>query len=237
MADVTIRAADGGSFSAYLATPHSASAGGTGRGPGVVLIQEIFGVNKVMRDLADGFARQGYVVLCPDLFWRQEPGIQITDQTEAEWQKAFSLYKGFDEAKGVDDLKATLAHMRKLPACTGKVGSVGYCLGGKLAYLMATRSDADCSVGYYGVAIEAALDEASHIKKPLMLHIAEKDQFCPAEAQAKVKGALKGNPHVAIHSYPGCDHAFARMGGQHYDKKSADLANERTAEFFKKNLK
>ena len=237
MPDVTIRAADGGSFGAYLATPPSTAGSGTGRGAGVVLIQEIFGINKVMRDLADGFARQGYVVLCPDLFWRQEPGIQITDQTEAEWQKAFSLYKGFDEAKGADDLKSTLAHLRKLPACTGKVGSVGYCLGGKLAYLMATRSDADCSVGYYGVGIEGALDEATSIKKPLMLHIAEKDQFCPPEAQAKIKDALKGNTHVTMHSYPGCDHAFARVGGQHYDKGAADLANQRTAEFFKKNLK
>jgi carboxymethylenebutenolidase len=236
MVDVSIRAAGGGSFGAYLATPHSTSAGGTGRGSGVVLIQEIFGVNKVMRDLADGFARQGYVVLCPDLFWRQEPGIQITDQSEAEWAKAFALYKGFDEAKGVDDLKTTLGHLKKLPACTGKVGTVGYCLGGKLAYLMATRSDADCSVGYYGVAIEAALDEASQIKKPLMLHVAEKDQFCPPPAQAKIRGTLAGNAHVALHTYPGVDHAFARLGGEHYDKKAADLANERTAAFFKKNL-
>jgi carboxymethylenebutenolidase len=236
MVDVSIRAADGGSFGAYLATPHSTSAGGTGRGSGVVLIQEIFGVNKVMRDLADGFARQGYVVLCPDLFWRQEPGIQITDQSEAEWAKGFALYKGFDEAKGVDDLKTTLDHLKKLPACTGKVGAVGYCLGGKLAYLMATRSDADCSVGYYGVAIEVALDEASQIKKPLMLHVAEKDQFCPPAAQAKIRDALAGNPHVTLHTYPGVDHAFARMGGEHYDKKAADLANERTAAFFKKHL-
>ena len=231
MPDVTIRAADGGSFSAYLATPS------VGRGPGLVVIQEIFGVNEVMRDLSDGFARQGHVVLCPDLFWRQEPGIQITDKTDAEWQRAFSLYKGFNEAKGVDDLKATLAHLRQLPACTGKVGSVGYCLGGKLAYLMATRSDADASVGYYGVGIEGALDEAKSIKKPLLLHIAEKDQFCPPDAQAKVKGALKSNPHVSIHSYPGMDHAFARVGGQHYDKAAADSANQRTADFFKKNLK
>jgi carboxymethylenebutenolidase len=231
MPDVTIRAADGGSFSAYLATPSA------GRGPGVVLIQEIFGVNKVMRDLADGFARQGHVVLCPDIFWRQEPGIQITDQTDAEWQKAFSLYKGFNEAKGIDDLKSTLTHLRQLPACTGKVGSVGYCLGGKLAYLMATRSDVDASVGYYGVGIEGALDEAKAIKKPLMLHIAEKDQFCPAEAQAKITDALRGNAHVTLHSYAGMDHAFARAGGQHYDKAAADTANQRTAEFFKKNLR
>jgi len=231
MTDVTVRAADGGSFSAYLATPKS------GKGPGVLLIQEIFGVNKVMRDLADGFAAQGYTVLCPDLFWRQEPGIQITDKTEAEWAKAFSLYKGFDEGKGADDLKASLAHLRKLPACTGKVGSVGYCLGGKLAYLTATRTDVDCAVGYYGVGIEGALGEAKAIKKPLMLHVAEKDEYCPPPAQAKIKEALKGNALVTIHFYPGMDHAFARVGGQHYDKKSADLANSRTAEFFAKNLK
>ncbi|HMK68220.1 MAG TPA: dienelactone hydrolase family protein [Stellaceae bacterium] len=230
MTEITIRAADGGSFSAYQATPKS------GKGPGVLLIQEIFGVNQVMRGLADGIAAQGYAVLCPDLFWRQQPGIQITDKTEAEWARAFELYKGFNEAKGVDDLKATLAHLRKLPACTGKAGSVGYCLGGKLAYLMATRSDADCSVGFYGVGIEGALEEAKNIKKPLLLHIAAKDQFCPPEAQAKIQAGLKGDAHVAIHVYPGMDHAFARPGGQHYDKASADLANSRTADFFRKHL-
>jgi carboxymethylenebutenolidase len=230
MAEATIRAADGGSFSGYLAVPAN------GKGPGILLIQEIFGVNKVMRDLADSFAAQGYSVLCPDLFWRQEPGIQISDKTEAEWARAFQLYQGFDEAKGVDDLKATLAHLRGLPSCTGKVGSVGYCLGGKLAYLMATRSDADCSVGYYGVGIEKALDEAARIRKPLMLHIAEKDQFCPPEAQTRIKASLGKNPLVALHSYAGMDHAFARMGGQHYGKAAAETANRRTAEFFKTHL-
>jgi carboxymethylenebutenolidase len=230
MTDVTIRAADGGSFSAYLATPKS------GKGPGIVLIQEIFGVNKVMRDLADGFAAQGHTVMCPDLFWRQEPGIQITDKTQEEWNKAFSLYQGFNVEKGVDDLKATLAALRKHPACSGKVGSVGYCLGGKLAYLMATRTDADANVGYYGVGIQDSLGEAKSIKKPLLLHVAAKDQFVPPEAQAKVKDALKGNSLVTIYTYNEQDHAFARIGGQHYDKGAADQANERTAQFFKKHL-
>jgi len=230
MTDVTIRAADGGSFSAYLATPKS------GKGPGIVLIQEIFGVNKVMRDLADGFAAQGYTVMCPDLFWRQEPGIQITDKTQEEWNKAFSLYQGFNVEKGVDDLKATLAALRKHPVCTGKVGSVGYCLGGKLAYLMATRTDADANVGYYGVGIQDSLGEAKNIKKALMLHVAAKDQFVPPEAQAKIKEALKSNSLVTIHGYAEQDHAFARVGGQHYDKTAADQANGRTAEFFKKHL-
>jgi carboxymethylenebutenolidase len=227
MTEVTISAADGGSFKAYLATPKS------GKGPGILLIQEIFGVNKTMRDLADGFAAKGYAVMCPDLFWRQEPGIDITDQ---QMEKAFGLYQGFNEAKGVDDLKATLAALRKHPACNGKVGSVGYCLGGKLAYLMATRSDSDANVGYYGVGIEAALAEAKSIKKPLLLHIAGKDQFCPPPAQAQIQQGLKGHAQVTMHLYPEMDHAFARVGGAHYDKAQADLANQRTADFFKQHL-
>ena len=230
MSSVTINAADGGTFSAYLAQPDQETA------PGILVIQEIFGVNKVMRDLCDGFAAQGYVALCPDLFWRQEPGIDITDQSEEEWNQAFSLYQGFDEAAGVQDLIASLAFLREYPRCSGKAGSVGFCLGGKLAYLMATRSDADCSVGYYGVGIEDALDETGKIDKPLMLHIAEKDQFCPPEAQSKIIAAMQSASTVAVHSYSGVDHAFARIGGAHYDQEAADLANNRTATFFTENL-
>ena len=162
MADITIKGPDG-SMSAYLALPKDRA-----RAPGVLVIQEIFGVNKVMRDLTDGFAAQGYVALCPDLFWRQQPGIQLTDQSEAEWQRAFQLYQGFNEAKGVGDLIVSLEHLRGIAQCNGKVGSVGYCLGGKLAYLMATRSNADASVGYYGVGIEKALGEAAAITRPLL---------------------------------------------------------------------
>ena len=230
MADITISGPDG-SMSAYLALPKDRA-----RAPGILVIQEIFGVNKVMRDLCDGFAAEGYVALCPDLFWRQEPGIQITDQTEAEWKRAFELYQGFNEAKGVQDLIAGLDHLRKLPNCSGKAGSVGYCLGGKLAYLMATRSNADCSVGYYGVGIENALNEASAITKPLLLHIAAEDKFVPKEAQEKIKAALTRNSAVSIHVYAGCDHAFARVGGEHWNAAAAKQANDRTAVFFAKHL-
>ena len=233
MAEISIKTADG-TFSAYVAAPRSLAPGK--KAPGILVIQEIFGVNKVMRDLCDGFAAQGYVALCADLFWRQEPGIQITDKTDAEWKRAFELYQGFNEARGVQDLIASLDHLRTLPSCNGRAGSVGYCLGGKLAYLMATRSNADANVGYYGVGIENALNEASAITKPLLLHIAAEDQFVPKEAQAKIKDALSRNSSVTLHVYPGCDHAFARVGGAHWNAEAAKQANERTAAFFARHL-
>src|SRR5499426_2433148 len=152
----TITSFDGDEFDAYLALPAS------GSGPGVALLQEIFGVNRVMRSIADWYARRGFVVICPDLFWRQERGVQLTDQTEAEWQRAFALYQGLDVDKAVEDAGATLAFLRQHPACMGKVGAVGFCLGGKLAYLLATRYAPDCSIGYYGVGIENALDEVAN---------------------------------------------------------------------------
>ena len=130
-----------------------------------------------MRAVADWYAARGFVVACPDLFWRQEPGVQLTDQSDAEFQRALELYQGLDEAKAVEDAMATLAFLRQHPACTGKVGTVGFCLGGKLAYLLATRSDVDCAVGYYGVDIESALTEAPRISRPTMLHMAGDDKY------------------------------------------------------------
>lgn len=232
MPDITIPTRDGGSFSAYAALPP-----GGGRVPGIVCIQEIFGINKVMRDIADFWAAKGYVVLAPDLFWRQEPGVQLSDGSEEGWKRAFELYQGFDIDAGIADLVATVTYLRSDPRCNGKVGTVGFCLGGLLAYLMACRSDADCNVGYYGVGIEQRLGEADKIAKPLMLHIAEADKFVPPEAQAAVKQGLAGKPEVTIHTYPGLDHAFARVGGQPYDKAAADLANGRTADAFKRALR
>ncbi len=230
MAEITVDAADGGSFMAYVAEAV------TGSGPGVLVIQEIFGVNAVMRGICDDIAGQGYLAVCPDIFWRQEPGIQITDQSEAEWQRAFELFQGFDVAKGVDDLKATLAAMRGLDGCSGAVGSIGYCLGGKLAYLMATRSDADCNVSYYGVGIDDLLDEAGTIHKPLLMHIAEEDGFVDKAAQAKIKAGLSENSLVTIHDYAGVDHAFARTNGVNWNEPAATLANERTAAFLRNYL-
>lgn len=229
MAEVTIKGRDG-SFKAYLALPRTTPAAG------IVVAQEIFGVNQVMRDTCDWLAGAGFVAICPDLFWRIEPGIDITDKTQAEWDRAFELFGLFDVDNGIADLQATLAQIRGHEACNGKAGSVGYCLGGKLAYLMATRSDADCNVGYYGVGLGDLLGEAGNIERPLLLHIAEKDRFSSPEEIDKVKQGLAANGKVTIEVYSGQDHAFARSGGEHYDAASAKRANERTINFFKEHL-
>lgn len=225
MPHVTVAAKDGGSFKAYVAMPAKTPA------PGLVVIQEIFGVNQVMRDLTDAYAAAGFVAICPDIFWRIEPGVDISDQSEAEWQKAFDLFGKFDVDQGVQDLSATLDHVRGMPECTGKAGSVGYCLGGKLAYLMATRSSADANVSFYGVGLDHLIGEAGKITKPFMAHVAEKDGFVPPAAQAVFVPVLQAHPQATVHVYAGQDHAFARVGGKHYDKASADLANERTGRF------
>jgi len=225
---ITISGPDG-NFTGYLATPK-----GDGPFPAIVVIQEIFGVNVVMRDICDGLAAQGYLALSPDLFWRIEPGIDITDQSEAEWAKAFELFNAFNVDNGIVDLQATINTARQLG--NGKVGTLGYCLGGQLAYLSATHTNADASVGFYGVNIQARLEEASNISKPLMLHIAGQDEFVPADAQAEIHAGLDNHSNVTLHDYPARDHAFARVGGAHYDKADADLANKRTLDFFKANL-
>lgn len=227
--NITIPGPDG-DFTGYLAKP----AGGTG--PGIVVIQEIFGVNKVMRSICDTLAAEGYMALCPDLFWRHEPGIELDDAVDADLQRAFSLYGEFNVDTGIDDIAATISTLRKTDGCTGTVGTVGYCLGGFLAYLSATRTDTDGSVGYYGVAIESKLEEASEITKPLMLHIAEEDEFVSKDAQTQVKDGLGSNDHITIHSYPGMAHAFARTGGAHFDAAAAGDANSRTYAFFKSAL-
>jgi len=231
MAEIGIEGADG-NFNAYIAKPE------TGGGPGLVVIQEIFGVNQVMRDLCDDFAAQGYVAACPDLFWRIKPGIHLTDKTEKEWDQAFEYMNKFlpEFEKGQADLQATVTHLRDLNDCTGKVGCVGYCLGGSLAYSMACASDSDASVGYYPVQIDDYLPYAKHVKNPAMFHVAENDGFCPPQSQVAIADAFSNNGNLTLFTYAGVDHAFARIGGANYDQTSAELANSRTADFFKSAL-
>lgn len=224
--NVTIQGKDG-SFGAYVAD------GKTTGGPAILVIQEIFGVNKVMRDIADSLAEEGYTAVAPDLFWRIEPGIDITDQTDAEWEKAFSYFKAFNVDKGVEDIASTIDWVRTQGH--RPVGAVGYCLGGLLAYLTGTRTDIDASVGYYGVGIDNYLGEAGKAKKPILLHVAEEDGFVSKDSQAKMKADLTG-PNFQLFWYPGRDHAFAREGGKHYHAGDAAAANKRTLDFFRRTL-
>lgn len=222
MSHLNIKAQDGsGSFKGYLALP------ARGFGPGLVLAQEIFGVNHTMRELADYLAEEGYVVLVPDLFWRQKPDVTL-GYTPEDWQQAFAYYQGFDEASGVQDIQASITALRACPQTKGGVGVLGFCLGGKLAYLAACRTDADVCVGYYGVGIENALDEANKIRVPLTLHIAGRDAYCPPEAQQQIIQTLQNLSAVSVNVYPEADHAFARKGGDHFHKPSALMAHQRT---------
>ena len=223
----TIKSFDGDEFDGYLALPAS------GYGPGIVVLQEIFGVNDYMRSVTDWYAAHGFVALCPDLFWRMERGVQLTD---ADWNKAIDFYQRLDEAKAVEDSAAALEFLRKHPACNGRVGAVGFCLGGNLAYLLSVRFKPDCAVGYYGVSIEKSLDEAKNLTSPLLLHIAGDDKFCPPEAQARIHGVFDDNPLVKIYDYPGREHAFGRVGGEHYHAADAELANLRSLEFLVTHL-
>jgi carboxymethylenebutenolidase len=227
--DITISTPDG-EFGGYLAAPSS------GRGPGIVVIQEIFGVNEFVRATADQFAARGFFALAPDLFWRLEPNIQLTDKTDAEWKRAFDLMGKFNIDNGVKDIQATITHLRHVPGVSGKVGTVGYCLGGLLAYLSATRTDSDASVGYYGVNIDTMIGEAKTIRRPLLLHIAEADEYVSPDARKAILAGVAGNALVTAHVYPKMNHAFARMGGAHYDHANAELANGRTLTFFRQHL-
>jgi carboxymethylenebutenolidase len=225
MTTIKINATDGsGSFDAYLVEPKHKPAGA------VVLIQEIFGVNQSMRDTAEQVADLGFFVLAPDLFWRIEPGVDITDKSKEEWDKAFALMNAFDGAKGIEDLNATLAAARTLPGCNGRAGTMGYCLGGRLAFAMAAHSDADINISYYGVGLDSMIADIPAITSPLLVHIADEDGFFPPEGRAKLVEAAKANSKIATYVYPKADHAFARVGGAHWDGRSAWIANGRSAE-------
>ena len=227
--NVTVKLRDG-TMSAFLALPERRPA------PGIVAIMEIWGVNDTMRQHAREFAEAGFVCLVPDLFWRQEPGVELSDRNPADGQKAFDLYYEFDYDLGVRDMEDTVRHVSAMPECTGKAGAVGYCLGGKLCYLLCCRTDIDCAVAYYGTYIEHNIREAKNLHRPFLLHMAMKDRWVQAEVNDLIERRLSPNPLVTIHKYPGADHAFARKGGKTYSKPEADRALGLTVDFFRKHL-
>jgi len=228
---ITISAADGGAFDAYRVKPAQ------GAGPGLVLLQEIFGINSFMRDMAQKFADEGYVVLVPDLFWRMQPGVVLEYNDDDFTQQAFSYYERFDVDQGIKDIADTVAALRAMPECnTSQVGSLGYCLGGKLAYLTAARTDVDCSIAYYGVAIEQSLDEADDIHCPMVMHFATEDMFVSPAAIEQIIEVFQKRDEIEIYCYPGLDHAFATPGRDSYHEPSAAMAYTRSVALLRKVL-
>ena len=227
---VTIKSFDGDQFDAYMSLPAS------GFGPGIIVLQEIFGVNQFIRNVADWYAAHGFVALCPDLFWRQEPGLDLNHWSDAEWKKGLALYAAYDRDKGVRDIVDTAHAAGQLDGASGKVGVMGFCLGGLMTFLTAAREKIDAAVAYHGGETEKYLDEADKITAPMLMHLAEEDEFISKEAQTKIKAALSNKPNVEIYSYPGCNHAFARHTGTHYNAAAAAKANGRTWQFLHDHL-
>lgn len=210
----------------------------------IIVIPEIFGVNAGIRQKCEGWARQGYLAAAPDIFWRFAPGIELDPDVPEQLQEAFGYFGQFADRNGSDevirDIEAAIHWIRR-PIDQGaegvaKVGCAGYCLGGRLAYMAAARTDIDASVGYYGVMIETMLGESHAIAKPLMLHIPTADHFVGPEAQAAIHAALDGHSRVTLHDYPGLDHGFATETGDRRDEAGAVLADGRTAAFLAQHL-
>ncbi|MDX2353136.1 dienelactone hydrolase family protein [Pseudomonas sp. NPDC077382] len=226
---IDIAAQDGESFKGYLALPP------TGTGPGIVLIQEIFGVNDHIQAVADQYALDGYVVLAPDLFWRTEAGVNL-GYSEADWDKAFALMKKLDFDLALTDLRSTATALRARGDCTGQVASLGYCMGGVLSYLCAANAGVDAAVCYYPGGIETKLDQAGKIECPILLHFAEEDQYISADAVASARSAL-ATKHAQIETYPGVDHGFNCWERPMYNQQAAALAHGRSLVFLANTFK
>ena len=228
---ITIDTLDGkGRFDTYVAEPAS-----TPRAA-IVVIQEIFGVNAGIRSKCDRLAADGYLALAPDLFWQIAPGVELDPDVPDQMQRALDLMGQFDQDAGIRDIEATIRTARGMLAEGGKVGVVGYCLGGRLAFMTAARTDVDASVGYYGVGIDGLLGEAHAIAHPVLLHIPQEDHFVDKDAQARMHAGLDDHPKVTLFDYPGEDHGFATEFGQRRSDESANLADQRTASFFAAHL-
>ena len=216
-------------FPAYVAKPSA-----TPRGA-IIVIQEIFGVNPGIRKKCDDWAAKGYLAVAPDVFWRQKPGLEFDADIPEQFQESIGYMMKHDFDLGIRDVEATIHWIRR-EAGVAKVGLVGFCMGGRVAYMAATRTDIDASVGYYGVMIDQMLGEANAIAKPLLLHVPTADGFVGPDAQKAMHEGLDGNSHVTIHDYEGLDHGFAAEHGARRDEEAAQLADKRTSDFFAQHI-
>jgi carboxymethylenebutenolidase len=228
--NTTFATLDGaGTIPAYVARPAGAPRGA------IIVIQEIFGINPGIEKKCEDWASKGYLAVAPDVFWRQKPGIELDADLPEQFQEAIGYMMKHDFDLGIQDVEATIHWIRR-EAGVPKVGLVGFCMGGKIAFLAATRTDVDATVGYYAVGVDQMLGESHAIAKPLLLHVPTADGFVPPEARAKMHEGLDGNAHVTLYDYEGLDHGFAAEHGQRRDEAGAALADQRTDEFFAQHV-
>jgi len=218
--EVRLTARDGRTFAGYQSVPSEP------RGPSIVVLQEIFGVNANIRATVDSLAAKGFLAIAPDIFWRQQPGVQLNPALEPDRDTATKLLKVLDTDLAVEDALCTLDHLCRLPGANGKRAAVGYCLGGKLAYLLAARTPIDAAVSYYGVGIQSVLEEAVGVRGKLLLFLAGDDHLCPPQAQAAIEAAVRPfADRITVSIFPGVGHAFARRGGSAFNEKMATKAD------------
>lgn len=230
MIEIEAPDADGG-FPAYLAEPAATTTAA------IVVIQEAFGLNARIRRRCDLLAEAGYLAIAPDLYWRIEPGIELDPDVEDQVARGVGLLNEFDADRAVGDIGAAIATARPRLAPGGKVGALGYCIGGKLAYMTAARTDVDASVGYYGIGIDTLLGEMGAIANPFMLHVGKDDPYFHMDAQERIRVAFEGDPKLSMHQYEGAGHGFAAEFGKRRVEAAAALAERRTADFFDRHLK
>lgn len=221
---------DDGFFDAYVSLPPS------GDGPGLLLIQEIFGVNQHMRDVADRLAAEGFIVMVPDLFWRMKRNLELGYEG-ADFDKALEYFQQFDEKQGLSDLKEAASALRDHKKCTGRVGTIGFCLGGKLAFRLASQYNMNAAVSYYPVFLEKHLEDAERLRCETIIHFGALDHFVPRETYETIKEGLKHKQNIHIYLYEGVDHGFNCDARSAYNKEAADLAWSRSLEMFNKELK
>jgi len=226
---VNIQAKAGGEFEAWLAIPES------GRGPGLILLGEIYNANQWVRSVAARYAAEGYLVLAPDLYWRQEPR-QYLPYTPEGQQRGRALGAAMDLPLFIEDLRTCADWLRRRPDCMGHIGTIGFCLGGKLVWLGLSHHVVDAGVAYYPVQLADHLDDAKTIDGPLMMHFGSLDHRVPRDLYERICGSLVSKPHAYTYWYEGADHGFARDGYSPHHPAAAALAGQRTLDFLRQHL-
>jgi carboxymethylenebutenolidase len=231
VSDYTTIHGHNGTFKAYIAKPKASPASA------VVVLQELFGVNADIREHCDKLAEQGYLAVAPDLYWKQEPGVDLSVRSKEDWDHGVRLNQAYDRDAGARDIKDTVDAVAESAECNGRVAAMGYCIGGLMTFLTAARfSGIAAAVAYHGGDTEKYLDEVPGLNAPLLMHLAGNDEFMPKAAQEAINAAFAGKSNATIYTYPGQRHAFSRYNGEHYNAEAATLANDRTSEFLHRTL-